>query len=240
MSPEKKISKRQAMRAKRQRQARMQRLGMIGIIVVGALLVAAVLILPNLRTNTEFTSRPNANDNVMGVPDAPITITEYSDYKCGHCGSFVFETEPLLIKNYIEPGSVKFVYRSMGSWISEQSLLAAEASYCAGEENKFWEFHDILFANQGASFDMTNFMAWAGLIELDEDAFKQCMNERRYQSRAEQDAQDGNAHGVEGTPIFFLTYSVDGAEKTRIIQGAQPIESFQREIDAALAEMGIQ
>lgn len=240
MSPEKKISKRQAMRAKRQRQARMQRLGMIGIIVVGALLVAAVLILPNLRTNTEFTSRPNANDNVMGVPDAPITITEYSDYKCGHCGSFVFETEPLLIKNYIEPGSVKFVYRSMGSWISEQSLLAAEASYCAGEENKFWEFHDILFANQGASFDMTNFMAWAGLIELDEDAFKQCMNERRYQSRAEQDAQDGNALGVEGTPIFFLTYSVDGAEKTRIIQGAQPIESFQREIDAALAEMGIQ
>jgi len=240
MSPEKKMSKRQAMRAKRQRQVRVQRLGMIGIIVVGALLVAAALIIPNLRTNTEFTSRPNANNNVMGVPDAPITITEYSDYKCGHCGSFVFETEPFLVKDYIETGFVKFVYRSMGGWISEQSLLAAEASYCAGEENKFWEYHDILFSNQGASFDMTSFMTWADTIGLDKDAFMNCMDERRYQSRAEQDSQDGNALGVQGTPMFFLTYSVDGAEKTRIIQGAQPIESFQREIDAALAEMGIE
>jgi len=240
MSPEKVMSKRQAMRAKRQRQARMQRLGMIGIIVAGALLVAAALILPNFRTSTEFTSRPNANDNVMGDPEAPITITEYSDYRCSHCGSFVFETEPLLVKEYIETGFVKFVYRSMGSWVSEQSLLATEASYCAGEENKFWEYHDILFANQGANFDMTNFMTWAALIELDTEAFRECMDERRYQTRAEQDSQDGNALGVEGTPMFFLTYSVDGVEKTRVIQGAQPFGSFQREIDAALAEMGIQ
>lgn len=240
MNPEKKMSKRQAIRAKRQRQARMQRLGMIGIIVAGALLVATALIFPNFRTSTEFTSRPNANDNVMGDPDAPITITEYSDYKCSHCGSFVFETEPLLIEEYIETGFVKFVYRSMGGWISEQSLLATEASYCAGEENKFWEYHDILFANQGTNFDMTNFMNWADLIELDTDAFRECVVERRYQTRAEQDAQDGNALGVEGTPVFFLTYSVDGVEKTRVIQGAQPFGSFQREIDAALAEMGIQ
>ncbi|MBN1451469.1 MAG: DsbA family protein [Anaerolineales bacterium] len=240
MSPEKMMSKRQTIRAKRQRQARMQRLGMIGIIVLGALLVAAALIFPNFRTNTEFTSRPNANDNVMGDPEAPITITEYSDYRCSHCGSFVFETEPLLIEDYIETGFVKFVYRSMGGWISEQSLLAAEATYCAGEENKFWEYHDILFANQGASLDMTNFMAWAGLIGLDEDAFRECMDERRYQARADQDAQDGNALGVQGTPTFFLTYSVGGVEQTRVIEGAQPFEAFQREIDAALAEMGTQ
>ena len=240
MSPEKKISKRQAIRAKRQRQARMQRLGMIGIIVVGALLIAAALILPNFRTNTEFTSRPNANDNVMGDPDAPITITEYSDYRCSHCGAFVLETEPLLVKDYIETGQVKFVYRSMGGGISEQSLLAAEASYCAGEENKFWEYHDVLFANQGANYDITSFMTWADMIGLDTDAFRKCMDERRYQTRAEQDAQDGNALGVQGTPVFFLTYSVEGVEKTRVIQGAQPFGSFQREIDAALAEMGIQ
>jgi protein-disulfide isomerase len=240
MSPEKMMSKRQAIRAKRQRQARMQRLGMIGIIILGALLVAAALILPNFRTNTEFASRPNANDNVMGKTDAPITITEYSDYRCSHCGAFVLETEPLLVKDYIEAGQVKFVYRSMGGWISEQSLLAAEASYCAGEENKFWEYHDILFANQGASYDMTSFVTWADMIGLDTDAFRNCMDERRYQTRADQDAQDGNALGVQGTPMFFLTYSVDGVEKTRVIQGAQPFGSFQQEIDAALAEMGIQ
>jgi protein-disulfide isomerase len=242
MSPEKKMSKRQAMRAKRQRQARMQRLGMIGIIVAGAVLVAAALIIPSLRpgASTNSGERPMANDNSMGDPEAPITITEYSDYRCGHCGSFVFETEPSLVKDYIKNGKVKFVYRSMGGWLSEQSLLAAEASYCAGEENKFWEYHDILFANQGASLDMTNFMAWAETVGLDTEAFRKCMDERRYQARADQDAQDGNALGVQGTPTFFLTYNVDGVEKTRVLQGAQPFESFQREIDAALAEMGIQ
>ena len=83
-------------------------------------------------------------------------------------------------------------------------------------------------------------MTWADMIGLDTDAFRKCMDERRYQTRAEQDAQDGNALGVQGTPVFFLTYSVEGVEKTRVIQGAQPFESFQQEIDAALAEMGIQ
>jgi protein-disulfide isomerase len=238
MSPEKKMSKRQAMRAKRERLARMQRLGMIGMIVLGALLVAAVLILPNFRTNTAFASRPNANDNVMGDPNAPITITEYSDYRCSHCGAFVLETEPLLIEDYIKTGKVKFMYRSMGGWSGEQSLLGIEASYCAGEENKFWEYHDILFANQGASLDMTNFVTWAEAVGLDTDAFKKCMDERRYQARADQDEQDGYALGVQGTPTFFLTYSVGGEEKTRVIQGAMPFETFQQEIDAALAEMG--
>jgi protein-disulfide isomerase len=242
MNPEKKMSKRQAIRAKRQRQARMQRLGMIGIIVVGAVLVAAALIIPGLKPGASSNpgERPMANDNSMGDPEAPITITEYSDYKCGHCGSFVFETEPILVKDYIEPGFVKFVYRSMGDWLNEQSLLAAEASYCAGEENKFWEYHDIVFANPGANFDMANLVAWAGSVGLDTGSFRECMDERRYQARAQQDAEDGLALGVTGTPTFFLTYSVDGVEKTRVIQGAQPVGSFQREIDAALAEMGIQ
>ena len=237
---QKKMSKRQAMRAKRERQARMQRLGIIGMIVLGALLVTAVLILPNFRTNIEIASRPNANDNIMGDPNAPITITEFSDYRCSHCGAFVLETEPSLVKDYIETGKVKFVYRSMGGRSGEPSLLGAEASYCAGEENKFWEYHDILFANQGASLDMKNFMTWAETVGLDTDAFRKCMDERRYQARADQDEQDGTALGVQGTPTFLLTYNVGGEEKTRVIQGAQPYESFQGEIDAALSEMGIQ
>jgi protein-disulfide isomerase len=242
MSPEKKMSKRQAMRAKRARQARMQRLGMIGMMVLGAVLVAALLIVPSLKpgASTNSGERPMANDNSMGDPEAPITITEYSDYRCSHCGAFVLETEPLLVKDYIETGKVKFVYRSMGGWSGEPSLLGAEASYCAGEENKFWEYHDILFANQGASLEMTNFVTWAETIGLDTDAFRKCMDERRYQARADQDAQDGSALGVQGTPTFFLTYSVGGEEKTRVIQGAMPFETFQQEIDTALAEMGIQ
>ena len=93
MSPEKKISKRQAIRAKRERQARMQRLGVIGIIVVGALLVAAALIYPNLKpvgevATTDSGERPMVNDNAMGDPNAPIKIEEFSDYQCPYCARF--------------------------------------------------------------------------------------------------------------------------------------------------------
>ena len=225
MSPEKMMSKRQAIRAKRQRQARMQRLGMIGIMVVGALLVAAVLIFPNIRTNTEFTSRPNANDNVMGDPAAPITITEYSDYRCSHCGSFVFETEPLLVEDYIEPGFVKFVYRSMGGWLSEQSLLAAEASYCAGEENKFWEYHDKLFENQKA-LDEESLKKYAKDLGLNTKNFNSCLDSEKYKEEVEKDAADGAEIGVTGTPAAFIN--------GRKVVGAQPYEVFKKIIDEEL------
>ncbi len=240
MSPEKKISKRQIIKARRQRQKRNSRLISIGLMSLGAIFIVFLLVYPGLRTNREFSSRPNANDNVMGNPDAPITVTEYSDYRCSHCATFAIETEPLLVKEYIETGDVKFVYRSMGNWGSGQSIFAVEASYCAGEENKFWEYHDLVFANMGVTLDISNLTAWAEIIELDKAAFKKCMNERRYRDRAEQDGIDGNTLGVEGTPTFFITYDVDGVEQARILRGAQPYEVFQQEIQAALAEMGLE
>jgi protein-disulfide isomerase len=240
MSPEKKLSKRQMIKQKRKRQQRNNRLIAIGLITLGAVFMAFLLVIPTLRTNAQFSSRPNANDNLMGDPNAPIKITEYSDYRCSHCGTFARETEPLLVEEYIQPGLVLFEYRSMGNWSGEPSQFGIEATYCAGEENMFWEYHDIVFANQGASLDMPNLTTWAGMIGLNEDAFRECMNERRYKERAEQDALDGTALGVEGTPAFYLTYTVDGEEKMRVIPGAQPIESFRREIQAALAEMGLE
>jgi protein-disulfide isomerase len=103
MSPEQKLSKRQMMREKRQRQARLQRLGMIGIIVVGALLVAAALIYPNLKPVGEVASadsveRPMVNDNAMGDPNAPIKIEEFSDYQCPFCARFYEETEWQIVR----------------------------------------------------------------------------------------------------------------------------------------------
>lgn len=238
MSSENKMSKRQMIKAKRQRQQRNSKLILIVPVMFIAAVVAFALIYSTLRVNKSFASRPNANDNAMGNPNAPITITEFSDYRCSHCGTFATQIEPLLVEEYVESGDVKFVYRSMGGWLSEQSLIAAEASYCAGEENKFWEYHDIIFTNPGIIIDNRQLNSWAKIVELDESGFKQCMKERRYQDRAEQDALEGSELGVTGTPTFFLSYEVNGVEQTRPpIQGAQPFEVFQQEIQAALAEI---
>ena len=249
MSPEKKVSKRQAMRAKRERQAQVQRLGVIGIIVVGALLVAAALIYPNLKpvgeiSTVEFGERPMVNDNAMGDPNAPIKIEEFSDYQCPYCGRFYEETEGQIADTYVATGKVYFVYRSFGNFIGPESKAAAEAAYCAGDQNKYWEYHDILFANltgeNVGAFTDRRLGALAEALSLDMAAFNDCFDSGKFADRVEQDYLDGSAAGITGTPGFYFTYTVNGEEKHRLIAGAYPFSEFQTQIEAALAEMGIQ
>jgi len=249
MSPEKVMSKRQEMRAKRERQARAQQLGIIGIIVVGALLVSAALIYPSLRPVGEVAAansheHPRVNDNAMGDPNAPIKIEEFSDFQCPYCARFHEETESQITASYVATGKVYFVYRSFGNFIGQESKAAAEAAYCAGDQNKYWEYHDILFANQtgenvGAYSDR-RLQAFAESLSLDMNAFNSCFNSGKFADRVEQDYQDGTVAGVTGTPAFYLTYTVNGETKHKLIAGAYPFSEFQTQIDGALAEMGIQ
>lgn len=249
MSAEKKMSKRQLMREKRQRQARIQQVGMIAIVVVGALLVAAALIYPNLRPVGEVAAassheRPMVNDNAMGDPNAPIKIEEFSDYQCPFCAKFYEETEGQVVNAYVATGKVYFIYRSFGNLLGPESRAAAEAAYCAGAQNKYWEYHDILFANQtgenvGAYTDR-RLQAFAEALSLDMDAFNSCFRGGEFKDRVQQDYQDGVAAGVTGTPAFILTYTADGEEKRRFIAGAYPFSEFQTQIDGALAEMGLE
>jgi len=249
MSPEKVMSKRQAMRAKRERQARVQQLGIIGIIVVGALLVAAALIYPSLRPVGEVAAassheRPMVNDNAMGDPNAPIKVEEFSDYQCPYCARFFEETEGQITATYVATGKVYFVYRSFGNFIGPESKAAAEAAYCAGDQNKYWDYHDILFANQtgenAGGYSDRRLQAFAESLSLDMDAFNSCFKSGNYADRVEQDYQDGAAAGVTGTPAFLITYTVNGEEKQRFVAGAYPFSEFQTQFDEALAEMGIQ
>ena len=247
MRQEKKMSKRQAMRAKRERQARLQRLGVIGIIVVGALLVAGALIYPNLKPVGEIVTRdpgehPMADDNAMGDPNAPIKIEEFSDFQCPYCARFHDETEWQIANSYVADGTVYFIYRSYGNFIGPESKAAAEAAYCAGDQGKFWEYHDILFANQTGenvgAFTDKRLRAFAEALSLDMDAFNSCYNGGKYADRVDQDYVDGTAAGVTGTPAFLLTYTVNGEEKHRFIAGAYPFSEFQTQIEEALVEMG--
>lgn len=236
------MSKRQEMRDKRRKQQQTQRIVIGSVVLLGALLVALAFILPNLTAKdgvaVDSKPRPQADFNAMGDPNAPITITEYSDYKCGHCAAFAFETEAQLVEEYIKTGKVYFIYRSMADWINPQSLTAIEASYCAGDENKFWEFHDIVFANQELNFSIPQMSKWADQLGLDVSAFDSCLKSGKYTELAKQDGIDGAALGVQGTPTFFITYKVNGEEKQRVLPGAYPMSGFKTELDAALAEMG--
>ena len=245
MPNEQGMSKRQLLREKRQREEQRNRIISIGAMVIGALLVAWILIAslkpPQITESTTF-ERPNADFNSTGDSNAPITITEYSDYQCPYCKKFVDETEKQLVETYVASGQVRFVYRSFGLFIGPESQDAAEATYCAADQGKFWDFHDILFANHTGENvgDYTNrkLQAFGNTLGLDMDAFNSCLDSGKYADLVTQDGIDGQAAGIKATPSFVMTYVVNGETKSKIIEGAQPFSAFQAEIEAALAEMG--
>jgi predicted DsbA family dithiol-disulfide isomerase len=102
--------------------------------------------------------------------------------------------------------------------------------------------HDILFANHTGEnvgdYTDRRLVAFAETIGLDMDAFQTCVNDHKYSSRADKDRTDGTATGMQGTPAFIMTYTVNGETQTELIAGAQPFSEFQSRIDAVLARIG--
>lgn len=256
MSAEKK-SKRQERRERMRQQEMRRRLLTIGLITLGAALLVFAVVWPQIRPVAEVVdvdpgTHPNANDNSMGDPNAPIRMEEFSDFQCPFCERFHEETEPLLRQYYIDTGQVQFVYRSMGNWVSQniggtrtESQDAAAAAYCAGDQNLFWDMHALLFANvlgeDVGSFTDRRIEAIAEKVDgLDMDQFRSCYNSGKYEDRVQQDLQEGREAGVNGTPAFLVTYTVNGETKTRLIEGAQPFSTFQQELEAVLNEIGAQ
>ena len=261
MSIEKK-SKRQERREKMRQQETRNRVIMIVLITLGAALLVFAFVWPSIRPVAEVVSidpgtHPNANDNSMGATDAPIVIEEFSDFQCPFCERFHEETEPLLRQYYIDTGKVRFVYRSMGNFVSDniakslgipaktESQDAALAVYCAGEQNKFWEMHAHLFANvlgeDVGSFTDQRVKAIAENVEgLDTNEFNSCYDSGKYEDRVHEDFEDGAAAGIQGTPGFIITYTANGETKTRKVDGAQPFNVFQTELESIINEIGVQ
>ena len=256
MSIEKK-SKRQERREKIKKQQSRSRLYMILGITIIAVVVVILFVLPSFRpmvsvVDVDPGTHPNPNDNSMGDSNAPIKMEEFSDFQCPFCERFHSDTEPLLRQYYIDTGKVLFTYRSMGNWVSQnigglstESEDSAAAAYCAGAQNKFWEMHALLFANvigeDADSFTDERIKAIAEKVDgLDLDQFNSCYDSGDFKDRVQQDFDDGTAAGVNGTPAFLLTYSVNGETRTKMIEGAQPFSVFQQEIEAALNEAGAQ
>lgn len=212
------MSRRQEIREKRRRQQARQRLLVIGMVVLGALLIAAALILPSLKPVGDFVQpTPRgysalAEMNTLGDPNAPVKVDVWEDFQCPACQGFSQDTEPLLIQNYVETGKVYYVFHHYpfidNYSATQESDQAANASMCAGEQGRFWDYKDILFANwsgenQGAFAD-ERLVAFARSLDLQMSDFNKCFNENRYQDQIEQDFADGVALGVNSTPSIFV------------------------------------
>jgi len=247
MNNPKDVSKRQARREQIRRKEQSGRFIGIGLVSVVAIFVAFLIIYPNFKpvgaiAAPEVITRPTVEFNGAGNPNAPIRIDEYSDFQCPYCAQFYKTTEPKLMEGVVADGTVYFVYNSFGEFIGPESASSAEAAYCAGDQEKFWEMHDMILANQEGenlgAFADRRLIAFAENLGLDMDKFETCFNGSSYKDLIETDLKEGLAAGVKATPSFVMTYTVNGEVKTKLIEGAQTIDVFQQEIDAALAEMG--
>ncbi|VVB81415.1 Thioredoxin [uncultured archaeon] len=164
------------------------------------------------------------NDAVKGEANAPVTIIEFSDYQCPFCGR-VEASLKTVEEKYIKTGKVKLVYRDFPLGMHDKAQKAAEASECAHDQGKFWEYHDKMFANQNA-LDIFSLKQYAKDVGLDTDKFDKCLDSGEKASEIAKDVADANAAGVTGTPIFFI----NGVA----LRGAQPYNAFETAIEAAL------
>jgi protein-disulfide isomerase len=247
INKEKEMSKRKVRKEQIKRKEQRSRIFSIALIAIGALFVAFLFIYPNFKpvgaiAEAPAQTRPNVEFNAMGDPNAPIKIEEYSDFQCPYCRIFFENTESALVENFVADGTVYFVYHSFGAFIGAESGQAAEAAYCAGDQGKFWEMHDIIFANQtgenvGAYTDR-RLIAFAEKLDLNMNDFNDCFNTSKYADLIDEDMKNGITADIQATPSFIMTYTVNGEEKSVLIEGAQTIDVFQQNIEAALAEMG--
>ena len=204
------------------------------LIALGAVLVGAVII----ALSWSSANQPGGIDHdlalaeelpALGNPDAPVVIDEYSDFQCPYCGQFSLTTFRQIEQAFISTGQVKFVFHNF-AFIGAESQWAAEASYCAHEQGRFWEYHDVVFNNQAGenrgAFSKDNLKRFAKGIVGDEAAFNSCLDSERYAERVRQVRQEGTQRGVTSTPSFFIN--------GKLLKGAQPFSAFQAQILAAL------
>jgi len=191
-----------------------------------------VVIAPQL-VEPQQVSYNNPDDNTLGDPDAPLTLTVYSDLQCPFCKRFHQQTLPQIIRNYVDTGQVRLEYRTMGDFLGPESALAGQAAYCAGDQDAFWPFLDYVFANQSGEnqgvFTVDFMVSIAEALDLNTSRFESCLTTGRYEDRVMQDYADGVDAGVRGTPTSVLS---DGT----LIEGAQPYDTFVQILDAALGK----
>lgn len=146
-----------------------------------------------------------------GNPSSLNVIIEFSDFQCPACKAAIPVIDELLDRY-----DIAFYYRNFPLEMHENSFIAAEAAECANEQGKFWEYHDVLFENQG-KLNKEGLKSYAEQISINTEQFNNCLDNERYKNQIESDIKEGKSLGIVGTPTFFVNgRKVSGADKEKI------------------------
>ena len=224
-------------------------------ILVAALIVAGTLIYvfgPTRGTGgSEVSEGPEVqagelpaigDDYFLGDGNAPLVIIEFGDYQCPFCGRFFSQTEPQIRENYVKTGKAKFVYKDLviiDGFVAggQESTNSAMAANCAGEQGKFWEYHDLLFETEIKDGEENNgnlkrglFLSLAQSLKLNDGQFIDCFDSKKYLAEVEGDTREAEASLPQlSTPSTFVN--------NRLVSGAVPYEQFASIIEEELNEV---
>ena len=200
--------------------------------------------LDELKQLLQGLGNPPATVSSTSVHDEPfrgnngarVAIIEYADFECPYCGEFERQVFPKILSAYIETGKVKYFYRDLPLPGHPHALPAARAARCAGEQGRYWEMHDSLFAEQNA-LSAPALLDRAQTLGLDAAKFAECESGEKYMADIQNNILEAQKMGIGGTPTFFLGVIEPSGDVTieKRFQGAAPFDVFKTEIDALLA-----
>lgn len=170
---------------------------------------------------------------ILGSDNAKVTIVVFSDFQCPFCKQFVDNSYTQILDTYVKSNKIKFAFRHYPlTSIHANAQKASEAGECANEQNKFWNYHDLLFKKQtewspqSTDEAVISFTNYASELGLNINQFQSCLNNDKYKDKVEKDIEDGNKAGVDGTPTLFIN-------GTRLV-GAQPFSQIKQLIEKKL------
>jgi len=217
-------------------------LAIFAIMIVSVALYASsyysqLMVMQENRMNMSGQNAPinlTSGSPVLGSTSAPITIVEFGDYQCEACYHWYHNTRADIIDNYIETGKVNLVFMDL-PFLGRDSITAAQATYCADDQGKYWEYHETLYNfqeaidNGWASKD--RLVSFAFNLDMNLDEFNDCMDSSKYAKRVKANYDESQRFGAEATPTFLII-SPDGAVKK--ITSAQPYSVFSQVIEPML------
>jgi len=191
------------------------------------------------QSRISFETLTSDGSPAQGDPSAPITLVEFGDFQCEFCARFAKETEPQIYQNYIKTGKVNMVFKHLVHYGSD-SDLAASASQCANDQDKFWDYYHILYTDQDSfmlSHDTSSALKnLASKIDgLDLQKFDSCVDGGAYKDIAKKDTKLADALGFRDTPTFLIVKS-DGSSPQTLV-GAYPFATFKGLLDKEIGDV---
>jgi protein-disulfide isomerase len=201
-------------------------IGAVVLVMVGVILLQS----QSLRQPVTTTSR-TGEGTAWGPANAKVKIIEYSDFGCTYCRQFALNQGKLLRAEYEAGGLVRFEFKN---FIIEGPITAgaANAAECAADQGRFWDYHDVLFNQQGVGatesvFSKAGLKQYGAQLGLTTDTFNRCVDGDQRLEKVYRDASDGKGQGVQATPTFFIN-----GQK---VEGAVPYADLKARVDAAIA-----